>query len=112
MRLWEDEMNRVVSAAAASVTLVAAVAVRNDFGCTKPERDCGVNAGRSTVVYSPLLQRWQTPSAAVRRLQPGWRVDRSSENTRWRACRGAHPRTRRTGDGHRRHLVSGRGSEI
>src|SRR5882757_4714218 len=84
----------------------------NKFGGTQQKRDCRVNCERSTVVYAALLQRRQTASAPVRRLQPGRFLDRSSENT-WRcACFRAYAPARRTSYRDRRHLVSGRGSEI
>src|SRR5947207_2361894 len=79
---------------------------------TEQEGDCRVNPGRSTVVYTALLQRRQTASATVWRLRQRRHLDRSSENT-WRcACARAYAPARRTSYGDRRHLVSGRGSEI
>src|SRR5438046_622399 len=86
--------------------------MENKLGRTEQEGDCRVNPGPSTVVYTPLLYRRQTASAAVRRLQQRRLLDRSSENT-WRcACPRAYAPARRTSYGDRRHLVSGRGSEI
>src|SRR5207244_13553044 len=86
--------------------------MENKLGRTEQEGDCRVNPGRSTVVYAPLLQRRKTASAAVRRLQRRRHLDRSSENT-WRcACPSAYAPANRNSYGDRRHLVSGRGSEI
>src|SRR4029077_6704051 len=86
--------------------------MRNKLNRTEQEGDCRVNCGRSTVVYAALLQRRQTASATVRRLQPERHLDRSSENPCRCACPRAYAPARRTSYGDRRHLVSGRGSEI